>query len=41
MLLEATDFSEDMIRRTKVKVHFSRLRLSVQDATSLICAEAK
>ena len=34
-LLEATDFSEKMIRQAKVKAHSSRLHFSVQDATSL------
>lgn len=34
-LLEATDFSEEMIRRAKAKAHSSRLHFSVQDATAL------
>ena len=34
-LLEATDFSEEMIRQAKTKAHSSRLHFSVQDATSL------
>lgn len=34
-LLEATDFSEDMIRQAKKKAHSSRLHFSVQDATNL------
>lgn len=34
-LLEATDFSEEMIRQAKAKAHSSRLHFSVQDATSL------
>ena len=34
-LLEATDFSEDMIRQAKKKAYSSRLHFSVQDATSL------
>lgn len=34
-LLEATDFSEDMIRKAKEKTHSSRLHFSVQDATNL------
>lgn len=34
-LLEATDFSEDMIRQAKTKSHSSRLHFSVQDATDL------
>ena len=38
-LLEATDFSEEMIRQAKAKTHSSRLRFSVQDATSLPYAE--
>lgn len=38
-LLEATDFSEEMIRQAKAKTHSSRLRFSAQDATSLPYAE--
>lgn len=34
-LLEATDFSEEMIRKAKAKARSSRLHFSVQDATSL------
>ena len=34
-LLEATDFSEEMIRQAKAKVHSLHLRFSVQDATNL------
>lgn len=34
-LLEATDFSEDMIEQAKTKSHSSRLHFSVQDATAL------
>lgn len=34
-LLEATDFSEEMIRQAKAKAHSSRLHFSVQDATDL------
>ncbi len=34
-LLEATDFSEDMIKQAKAKSHSSRLHFSVQDATAL------
>lgn len=34
-LLEATDFSEEMIRQAKAKVHSLRLHFSVQDATDL------
>ncbi|MGN0503410.1 MAG: class I SAM-dependent methyltransferase [Ruminococcus sp.] len=34
-ILEATDFSEKMIRQAKEKVHSARLRFSVQDATNL------
>ncbi len=34
-LLEATDFSEEMIRQAKAKAHSSRLHFSVQDAASL------
>lgn len=34
-LLEATDFSEDMIKQAKQKSHSSRLHFSVQDATAL------
>lgn len=34
-LLEATDFSEEMIMQAKAKNHSSRLHFSVQDATSL------
>lgn len=33
--LEATDFSEEMIRQAKAKAHSSRLHFSVQDAMSL------
>lgn len=33
--LEATDFSEDMIKQAKQKNHSSRLHFSVQDATAL------
>lgn len=34
-LLEATDFSEEMIRQAKQKCHSTRLHFSVQDATDL------
>ncbi len=34
-MLEATDFSEEMIRQAKTKMHSSRLHFSVQDATRL------
>lgn len=34
-LLEATDFSEEMIRQAKTKKHSARLHFSVQDATAL------
>lgn len=34
-LLEATDFSEEMIKQAKQKCHSSRLHFSVQDATAL------
>lgn len=34
-LLEATDFSEEMVQKAKSKAHSSRLHFSVQDATSL------
>ena len=34
-MLEATDFSEDMIREAKEKAHSCRLHFSVQDATNL------
>lgn len=34
-MMEATDFSEDMIRQAKAKTHSSRLHFSVQDATAL------
>ena len=34
-LVEATDFSEEMIRQAKAKAHSSRLHFSVQDATNL------
>lgn len=34
-LLEATDFSEDMIKQAKMKSHSSHLHFSVQDATAL------
>ena len=34
-ILEATDFSEEMIRQAKAKAHSSRLHFSVQDATNL------
>lgn len=34
-LLEATDFSEEMVRKAKAKAHSARLHFSVQDATSL------
>ena len=34
-MLEATDFSEEMIRQAKAKTHSSRLHFSVQDATNL------
>lgn len=34
-MLEATDFSEDMIRKAKEKAHSCRLHFSVQDATNL------
>jgi len=34
-MLEATDFSEDMIRKAKEKIHSVRLHFSVQDATNL------
>ena len=33
-MLEATDFSEEMIKQAKQKCHSSRLHFSVQDATS-------
>lgn len=33
--LEATDFSEEMIRQAKQKCHSTRLHFSVQDATAL------
>lgn len=38
-LLEATDFSEEMISKAKAKTHSSRLRFSVQDATKLHYAD--
>ncbi len=38
-LLEATDFSEDMIRQAKAKTHSARLHFSVQDATNLPYAD--
>ena len=38
-LLEAMDFSEEMILQAKAKTHSSRLHFSVQDATSLPYAE--
>lgn len=38
-LLEATDFSEEMIRQAKAKIHSSRLHFSVQDATNLPYAD--
>lgn len=38
-LLEATDFSEEMIRKAKAKPHSSRLHFSVRDATSLPYAQ--
>lgn len=34
-MMEATDFSEDMIEQAKSKSHSSRLHFSVQDATDL------
>lgn len=34
-MLEATDFSEEMIRQAEKKAHSSRLHFSVQDATAL------
>lgn len=34
-MLEATDFSKEMIRQAKAKLHSSRLHFSVQDATEL------
>ncbi len=34
-MLEATDFSENMIRKAKEKAHSCRLHFSVQDATNL------
>lgn len=34
-MLEATDFSEDIIRKAKEKAHSCRLHFSVQDATNL------
>lgn len=34
-MLEATDFSEEMIRQAKAKMRSSRLHFSVQDATKL------
>lgn len=34
-MLEATDFSEEMIRQAKQKCHSSKLHFSVQDATAL------
>lgn len=34
-LLEATDFSEEMVRKAKAKARSSRLHFSVQDATNL------
>lgn len=34
-LLEATDFSEKMVRKAKQKCHSARLHFSVQDATAL------
>lgn len=34
-VLEATDFSEDMIKQARAKAHSSRLHFSVQDATAL------
>lgn len=34
-MLEATDFSEDMIQQAKAKKHSARLHFSVQDATDL------
>lgn len=34
-ILEATDFSEEMIRQAKAKAHSLRLHFSVQDATNL------
>lgn len=34
-MLEATDFSEEMIKQAKQKCHSSRLRFSVQDAANL------
>lgn len=39
-LLEATDFSEAMIRQARVKKHSSHLHFSVQDATDLPYAPA-
>lgn len=38
-LLEATDFSKDMIGQAKAKVHSSHLHFSVQDATDLSYAD--
>lgn len=38
-LLEATDFSEEMIQQAKAKAHSSRIHFSVQDATCLPYAE--
>lgn len=38
-MLEATDFSEEMIRQAKAKAHSSRLHFSVQDATDLPYAD--
>lgn len=38
-LLEATDFSEEIIRQAKAKIHSSRLHFSVQDATNLPYAD--
>lgn len=34
-MLEATDFSEEMIKQAKRKCHSARLHFSVQDATAL------
>lgn len=39
-LLEATDYSEAMIRQARVKKHSARLHFSVQDATDLPYAPA-
>lgn len=39
-MLEATDFSEEMIKQAKRKCHSARLHFSVQDATALPYAPA-